>query len=86
MMAGDLPEITLTDPNNRDTAPTTPFSPIKDASGSEVNGAARGTSGRPVTPTARANPSTSYLYVAILAHAFVPDDKSRGRDVDYGDR
>ena len=64
-MAESLPAITLTDPNNRDAAPSPAFSPLRNSSRADFNGAAKGVPRRPVTPTGR---SSTGMYGSPLYH------------------
>lgn len=64
-MADALPEITLTDPNNRDTEPSPAFSPTVSAVPADLNGILKGAQtvhtgpGRPSTPSSKNRPDSS---------------------------
>ena len=58
-MAEALPEITLTDPNNRATEPSPAFSPSVSAVPADLNGLVKGVPGRPSTPSSKNRPDSS---------------------------
>lgn len=56
-----LPEITLTDPNNRDTEPSPAFSPSVSTVPADLNAILKNASGRPSTPVSKTGGSMSIL-------------------------
>lgn len=69
-MAEALPEITLTDPNNRDTEPSPEFSPSVSAVPADLNGIVKGATGRPSTPSSKTGASMSCLATDARARRF----------------
>ena len=60
-MAETVPAITLTDPNDQDTAPSPAFSPSVSAVPSDLNGIVKGSPGRPSTPSTKSAKGVSNL-------------------------